>query len=259
NIAAAPQEGCLPLNVVFTDLTTVGDGTITSWLWQFGDGYTSVSAGGAFHQYTAPGMYGINLSVSSNHGCTAAVSFPNYIQVYPNPIASFYYFPTNPSLSDPGVNMVDISVGAGSWNWDFGDGESSTEQSPMHEFPNSGNYDITLIAGNSFGCYDTTSLPIHVDADELLYIPNAITPNGDGRNDWFMPFGAGWSVDNYEMRIYNRWGQLIFVTTDINHAWDGTMQDTGELVQTGVYVWKVWYVDLEGKKQNLIGRVTVTY
>jgi len=259
NIAAAPQEGCLPLDVVFTDLTTVGDGTITSWLWQFGDGYTSVSAGGAFHQYTAPGIYGINLSVTSNHGCTASVSFPNYIQVYPNPIASFYYFPTNPSLSDPGVNMVDISVGASSWNWDFGDGESSTEQSPMHEFPNSGNYDITLIAGNSFGCYDTTSLPIHVAADELLYIPNAITPNGDGRNDWFVPFGAGWSVDNYEMRIYNRWGQLIFVTTDINHAWDGTMQDTGELVQTGVYVWKVWYVDLEGKKQNLIGRVTVTY
>jgi len=259
NIAAAPQEGCLPLDVVFTDLTTVGDGTITSWLWQFGDGYTSVSAGGAFHGYTAPGMYGVNLFVTSNHGCSASASFPNYIQAYPNPIASFYYFPTNPSLSDPGVNMVDISVGASSWNWDFSDGESSTEQSPMHEFPNHGNYEITLIAGNSFGCYDTTSLPIHVAADELLYIPNAITPNGDGRNDWFMPFGAGWSVEHYEMRIYNRWGQLIFVTTDINHAWDGTMQDTGELVQTGVYVWKVWYVDLEGKKQNLIGRVTVTY
>ncbi|MGD9492677.1 MAG: PKD domain-containing protein [Bacteroidales bacterium] len=259
NIAAAPQEGCLPLDVVFTDLTTVGDGTITSWLWQFGDGYTSVSAGGAFHGYTAPGMYGVNLFVTSNHGCSASASFPNYIQAYPNPIASFYYFPTNPSLSDPGVNMVDISVGASSWNWDFSDGESSTEQSPMHEFPNHGNYDITLIAGNSFGCYDTTSLPIHVAADELLYIPNAITPNGDGRNDWFMPFGAGWPVDNYEMRIYNRWGQLIFTTTDINHAWDGTVQDTGELVQTGVYVWKVWYVDLEGKKQNLIGRVTVTY
>lgn len=259
NISTTPQEGCLPLDVVFTDLTTVGDGTITSWLWQFGDGFTSVSAGGTFHEYTSQGMFSVTLTVTSNHGCTSTQSFPNYIQAYPNPIASFYYFPTNPSLSNPGVNMVDVSVGASSWSWDFGDGESSTEQNLMHEFADHGNFNITLVAGNSFGCYDTTSLPIYVAADELLYIPNAITPNGDGRNDWFMPFGAGWSVDNFEMRIYNRWGQNIFVSNDINHAWDGTAQNTGESVPTGVYVWKIWYVDLDGKTQNLIGRVTVTY
>jgi gliding motility-associated-like protein len=259
NISAAPQEGCLPLDIVFTDLTTVGDGTITSWLWQFGDGYSSVSAGGAYHQYNAQGLYGVNLSVTSSHGCIATVSFPNYIQAFPNPIASFYYHPTNPSLSNPGVNMVDISVGASNWFWDFGDGDFSTEQNPIHEFPNQGGYIITLVAGNSFGCYDTTRLPIHVDADELIYIPNAITPNGDGRNDWFMPFGAGWSVDDFEMRIYNRWGHLVFVSTDINHPWDGRDKDSHKLVQTGVYVWKIWYVDLEGKKQNIIGRVTVTY
>jgi gliding motility-associated-like protein len=129
----------------------------------------------------------------------------------------------------------------------------------MHTYSAYGDYEIFLVAGNAFGCYDTTSLPIHVSADELLYIPNAITPNGDGKNDWFMPFGAGWSIDNYEMRIYNRWGQLLFVTTNINKPWYGETLNTGEKVPTGVYVWKVWYVDLDGKLQKMIGRVTVYY
>jgi gliding motility-associated-like protein len=259
DISAIPQEGCLPLDVVFTDLTTVGDGTITSWMWQFGDGFTSVAAGGAFHQYTAPGLYDITLTVTSNHGCTTTQTFMNYIQVWPNPIASFFFTPTNPSLSNPGVNFHDISVGASNWYWDFGDFEYSTEENPMHNYGAQGDYEIFLVAGNAFGCYDTTSLPIHVSADELLYIPNAITPNGDGKNDWFMPFGAGWSIDNYELRIYNRWGQLLFVTTDINKPWHGETLNTGEKVPTGVYVWKVWYVDLDGKLQKMIGRVTVYY
>lgn len=259
SISADPQEGCMPLDVVFTDLTTVGDGTITSWEWQFGDGFSSVSAGGAYHQYTAPGLYDVMLTVVSNHGCVSQQTFIHFIQVYPNPIASFFYFPTNPSLSNPGVNFNDISVGASNWWWDFGDDETSTEQSPMHVYGAHGAYDVTLIVGNAFGCYDTTSMPLFVTADELLYIPNAITPNGDGQNDYFMPFGAGWSVDHFEMRIYNRWGQLLFATSDVNHGWDGTTQSTGEKVPTGVYVWKVWYVDLEGKPQNLIGRVSVHY
>lgn len=256
---ATPREGCLPLMVQFDDLTVVTDGLVVSWLWQFGDGFTSVAAGGAAHQYNYPGVFDISLTVTSNHGCTSTLAVPDMIQVFQVPIASFYYLPSDPSMTEPGVWFIDQSLGASHWNWDFGDGQFSELISPLHDYLFPGEFEVWLVVSNDFGCTDSAAANILMRADELIYFPNAMTPNGDGNNDLFMPFGYGWMPDDFEMRIYDRWGKLLYLTSDINQPWDGRVQGSEETVPTGVYVWRVTARDIEGKKNTFIGRVTVYY
>lgn len=256
---AEPREGCLPLPVFFSDLTTVSDGVITSWLWSFGDGFTSVSAGGASHLYPYPGSFDISLSVISNHGCENSLSIPNMIQVFPSPIASFIYNPTSPTIADPGIMFYDLSLGASQWWWNFGDGDESTYESPLHSYSQPGTYDIIHVVYNEYGCADTTAARIHINSDEIIWFPNAISINGDGLNDHFVVYGLGWQTEGFEMRIFNRWGQEIYYTTDFNAGWDGTEKHTGRKVPPGVYVWKVTAVDASFDIQHFVGTVTVIY
>ena len=162
-------------------------------------------------------------------------------------------------MANPGVTFYDISVGGSHWWWDFGDNTQSSEQNPMHVYSSHGDYDIVQVVSNDFGCSDTAYNSIAVSNDQLFYIPNAMTPNGDGINDVFMPFGYGWSIDDFEMRIYDRWGNLLFVTSDINKPWDGTVMGGDQTVPTGVYVWIIRYKDMDNKLQKMIGHVTVHY
>jgi len=257
NIIATPKEGCKPLDVTFIDSSYVSDGSIVSWLWSFGDGTSSVSPAGAYHRYDHSGVYDVTLTVISNHGCVATQTFVNYIFVYPHPIASFYYMPSNPTMYDPHISCYDISIGASSWYWNFGDESYSTEQNPMHMYEQPGNYTITLIAKNLYGCADTTRQKVHVDADEIIFTPNAFSPNGDGVNDYFMPYGYGFPPTDFVLRIYNRWGQIVFVSYDINKPWDGRDMNSGEIVEQGVYVWKMWFRNLEGKLKHQVGKVVL--
>jgi len=255
---ANPREGCLPLDVQFTDFSTVTDGMIVSWLWTFGDGFTSVSAGGAQHLYPYPGMFDIGLTVVSNHGCINSMSIPNMIQVFPTPMAGFYFTPQSPTISD-GVVFTNTSYGASHFYWDFGDGNTSQNTSPVHYYFNPGLYDIIQIVYNDYGCADTTSQRVRINTDQLIYFPNAISTNGDGINDVFNVFGYGWQPDNFEMRIYSRWGKELFYTTDINKGWDGTDMSTGGKVQIGVYVWKIKVMDFSNNILEFVGVVTVIH
>jgi gliding motility-associated-like protein len=255
---AIPREGCLPLDVQFTDVSTVADGMIVSWLWTFGDGFTSVSAGGAQHLYPYPGMFDIGLTVVSNHGCINSMSIPNMIQVFPTPMAGFYFTPQNPTISD-GVVFTNTSYGASHSHWDFGDGNTSQNTSPVHYYFNPGLYDIIQIVYNDYGCADTTSQRVRINTDQLIYFPNAISTNGDGINDVFNVFGYGWQADNFEMRIYSRWGKELFFTKDINSGWDGTDMSTGGKVQVGVYVWKIKVTDFSNNLLEFVGVVTVIH
>jgi len=253
---ADPRDGCLPLNVHFTDLTAIGDGVIVSWLWDFGDGYTSVSAGGAVHNYPYPSIFDVSLSVVSNHGCESSLTVPNMIQVYPSPTAAFFFQPTTPTIAE-GVVFTDMSLGANQWWWDFGDNGSSFEQSPMHHYYHPGSYTVVQVVYNEYGCADTTSMRIRLDNDEMIWFPNAISINGDGQNEVFHVYGSGWQSENFELRIFSRWGKELFYTTDINKGWDGTDSNSGEKVQIGVYVWKVKVMDFSYNIINYKGVVTV--
>jgi len=115
---------------------------------------------------------------------------------------------------------------------------------------------ITLWVENAAGCTDSTSSVIVIKPTFTFYLPNTFTPNKDGSNEMFRPYGVGWDTDTYSMRIYSRWGEMIFSTTDVNHGWDGKMPEGSE-AQQDVYTVKVTIKGLDGVDHDYIQGVSL--
>jgi gliding motility-associated-like protein len=149
------------------------------------------------------------------------------------------------------ATLIDNSTGVtiNSWNWDFEDGTTSGDQTPPdHLFPLTGTesfYTVMLVVGNSIGCKDTATQKIDVLRSCYIAVPGAFTPNGDGVNDYLYPLNA-LKARNLEFKVFNRWGQLVFQTTDWTKRWDGTVD--GHPQAAGTYVWMLSYVDGETGK-----------
>jgi gliding motility-associated-like protein len=251
------QQGCEPLCILFSDISTITSGTITSWSWDFGDGNTSTQQNPQ-HCYTAAGVYSVTLTVTTAAGCTNTIVMTNYINVWPNPVASFTAGPQPTTELDPTIFFTDASTGADSWLWSFGDSTlSSTLQNPSYTYPGPGCYNVVLTVSTTNGCSDTAMQLICIDPDVTLFVPNAFTPNDDGKNDLFFPQGIGIDPDKYELWIFDRWGNLIFYTDDFAKGWDGRVQGHDNPCQIDTYVWKIKAVDLLGHKHNLIGKVSL--
>ncbi|MBI1835853.1 MAG: PKD domain-containing protein [Flavobacteriia bacterium] len=244
--------GCAPLSVIFSDQSTTPYDVITDWLWNFGDGATSTSQN-PVHIYSTSGIYTVNLNVVTNQGCSDDSTMTNYIEVYPLPSASFIVDPENPDLSHPLVSFTNTSTDAVSWHWDFGDGMSSDEENPEHTYSAANTYTVTLTVTNAFGCTSSIDYYLIVTAVFNFYCPNAFTPDGFGANDLFG--GAGEGIDEFNMQIFDRWGELIFETDDLDQKWDGTFK--GKKAQDGVYTWKVSIKSKEPKYYDFIGHVSV--
>jgi gliding motility-associated-like protein len=142
-----------------------------------------------------------------------------------------------------------------SWNWNFGDGSSSTMENPdAHRFPDSGTetvYHVSLVVQNNLGCYDTSFASIKKMQSCYITVPNAFTPNGDGINDYLYPLNA-YNATALDFKVYNRVGQIVFETRDWTKKWDGTIN--GHAQGTGTYVWTLNYTDgPTGKKVFLQG------
>jgi gliding motility-associated-like protein len=142
-----------------------------------------------------------------------------------------------------------------SWFWDFGDGNTSTTPSPSHTYPNDQTYTftVTLIVIDANGCADTTREVITIYPDFYFYTPNSFSPNGNGMNDGYGGVGTG--ILSYEMYIFNRWGELIFTSRDINTRWDGTYK--GTKVHNEVFVAKFVVLGPNEQKIDKITHVTV--
>lgn len=138
--------------------------------------------------------------------------------------------------------------------WDFGDGNTSTEQNPEHTYADSGYYNVILVVTNEFGCTDTAELLIYAYPDFRFFIPNTFTPNGDGLNDVFT--GAGMGFAKYEMRIFDRWGVEIYFTTDIDRGWPGTDKANNKQ-PIGVYAYRIELTTPADIKHRYIGHVNL--
>ncbi len=150
-------------------------------------------------------------------------------------------------LSYPEVNV---------WNWDFGDGiGESNDQNPLYTFPDTGKFNVQLIATNIYGCKDTVSNPIKSYPPFSFYIPNAFTPDGDGLNDSFSGLGEGFV--SFEMYIYNRWGEEIFHTDDYDKKWGTGVRGVLDRIPIDVYAYKVILTKPTLEKEQFIGRVSV--
>jgi gliding motility-associated-like protein len=244
--------GCRPLTVSFSNLTA---GSGNTYGWKFGDGGTDNIADPVY-TYNSAGAFNVVLTARNAKGCTMDTTYNNFVNVYPDAIANFLPSPPVANILAPLVHFQDYSANAYTYVWDFGDSTPrSSEPSPEHIYSAIGTYEVTLMIASANGCVDTVRGLVKVEDNFTLYIPGAFTPNGDGVNDLFRAWGV--AIDSYSMRIYNRWGDLIFNTNDINTPWDGRKK--GGEVQNDTYVYHIEVVDLHGEKHTYVGDVSVIY
>ncbi len=247
-------SGCAPICATFTDLSTINGSTITGWSWSV-DGTPISTQQNPTYCFSTPGLYDIALEVTTAQGCTNIYLIDDMVQVYANPSADFFMNPSYVPQSNPMVQFTDASSGnIASWNWQFGDGSSSTLQNPQHVFADTGTYCITLAVTTVNGCTGQDVGCLYVYPDVFIYIPNTFTPNDDKLNDWFQVEGVG--IVEITMEIFNRWGEPIYSTNSLE-GWPGTIRNTSEMAKQDVYVYKIQVVDALGDKHDFYGHVNL--
>ncbi|MDQ3072509.1 MAG: PKD domain-containing protein, partial [Bacteroidota bacterium] len=263
-----PTSGCGPLVVTFQNNSKVegGNGTIAHQVWYFGDGDSSYDEVPT-HSYKKAGTYSVRLKVYSDKGCFAELERKDIITVFPTPDVYIGVKPPYTTISLPKIQMwVDEGSSTGiepgaEFFWNFGDhkvpgGGEATGKEVEHTYSDTGNYTVQLITVNPNGCPDTSYFRyITVKPEITVFIPNVFTPNkrGPERNNGFLPVTS--DINSFEMRIYTRWGEEIFVSEDRTIGWDGTYK--GQDSQEGVYVYVVKVTSLGGKEYKYNGTITL--
>lgn len=167
--ATSPVNGCAPLSVSFGDLSTPGDGTINQWLWDFGDGNTD-TVQNPTHIYATAGTFTVTLVVTDDNGCSNTFVITNYVNVSNSPVAAFTGGPLNACDPPLTVNFTNNTTGGAApvtFQWDFGDGNTSTATSPSHTYTTYGNFTVTLIATDNNGCADTLTRTTYVNIETV--------------------------------------------------------------------------------------------
>ena len=212
-----------------------------------------------FNIYGSAGTFSATLIIIDDKTCKNTITNP--VVVDPNPIADFSMLPDSTTIMNPLINFTDASNPPSpdtlsTWTWDFGDGENSVFQNPVHIYADSGYYTVILEVMNEFGCIDEFSDIVKIEPEHIIHFPNSFTPNGDTYNDVFMPKGIGINSE-FEMYIFNRWGDIIFEAFDATLSWDGFGNKGKKPVQEGVYVYVVYFRDHIGKQHEYVGHVTL--
>ncbi len=255
-----PAEGCPALKVDFYSTAKNAE----SYVWEFGDGNSS-SDPNPTHTYYTEGTYAVKLTVTGPGGQTIKDDLT--IKVYPEPNALFDVFPNVVTIPGEAVSFGNKSQGASSFLWDFGDGQTSADMHPKHNYKKAGDYSITLDAKNDFGCINSYVQHNAVTAQEggEITFPNAFTPNtsgpGDGRydrtdtNNYIFHPVVQEGIEEYQLKIFSRWGQLLFESDDIKIGWNGYYKN--QLCTQGVYIWKATCRFSTGQVKVLTGDVTL--
>lgn len=273
-----PLFACSPATITVENIAGAADAFTWTLSGERGDVSTSNLVHPTFVIQEA-GIYSITLEAkltATNQTVTRTVE---NITVYGRPQAIFTARPTQFFVPDVPVNLANDSQGANAFEWTFGDGGTSTEIEPNYQYELEGTYVITLKALNDHGnkdidgdgvpdgnvvCYDTTSAVVVGREGGATKIPNAFTPNpsgptggidnGAGMNDVFLPITSG--VQEFNLQIFDRWGNLIYESKDKNMGWDGYDKD-GRLMPAGVYVYKLVLRLADDQRETRIGDVTL--
>ena len=228
-----------------------------SLLWNFGDGTISSHPG---HKYSQGGVYSIGLTAKTLAGCVDSIRKVDYLEVIGLPDVKFTFKPDSIDIFEPTIEFTNNSD-AKHYKWVFGDGKpNSLEKNPMHIYPDKADehYDITLTGYNTAkGCQTSFTKTIIAKEPIIYYIPNTFTPNNDEVNNTFKPiFFSGLDIFNYSLTIFNRWGETVFVTNNVEYGWDGTFGD--KMVESGTYIWRLEFKEKNKyKKYSRTGHVNI--
>ena len=254
-VAPSASLGCAPASITFDNL----DSLITDEYdieWDFGDGGNSNEVSPTY-EYETPGTYAVSLDITNPFDCRTNMTFPGLIQVQSSPIANFTFSPEEVDVTDPTVSFFDNSLSAISWLWDFNGAGRSMETDPVFTFPDTGMQVVRLIVTHQNGCTDTMNQIVDIFPSGNLYVPNAFTPNGDGKNDIFIPVALFFGANNYSFTIWNRWGEQVFFTNDVLTGWNGRKNNTGKLANGGVYIYQIEFTDSRGQTELVKGIATL--
>lgn len=254
--AAPNKTGCTGLCVSFTNSSTISNGHISTYQWQFGDGSLPHYGTNPTHCYST-GNYAVTLKLVSDSGCISTLVEPNYVIIHPSPIADFKIEPEEVDELDPSGHISTNASGAVATSYYINDGSSFGVENFNYTFKN---VEKTVpvvfqVVTNQYGCKDTTSKIIKVKPSWQVYVPNTFTPNGDGLNDGFT--AQGYNINKFTIQIYDRWGHLLFEANDINNKWDGHTKGSDEPIKQDTYVWKINVVDVFNKSHDLTGHVSI--
>jgi gliding motility-associated-like protein len=249
--------------VQFTNLSRFADAS--SYLWEFGVGEGTSHAIDPSYTYFEPGTYTVTLSASNITGQTVKVTKLMIIEAFARPQADFAVKPLLLYIPGDILYTSNRSFDASTFFWDFGDGSTSDEVQPQHVYKTEGVYDIMLIAFSIYGCSDTTIVTsaVHVQKGGQVLIPNAFSPNlagsvgpggsSNGKNDVFLPLTRG--VVEFELLVFNRWGELLFESRDPAMGWDGYYN--GKLCAQDVYVYRLTAMYESGEKTVRVGDINL--
>ena len=252
--AADVTNGCAPLTVTLTNTTA----NSSDCNWVFSNGTTLNGCGSITTTFTQAGCYDVTLNTLFVNGCNGSQTATDLICVENAPDASFNQSANTISEFDPFIDFTNTSTGANSYSWNFGDNSAlSSEVNPSHDYSDSpeGLFQVMLIAYSTNGCADTAYSNFQFNEELIFYVPNTFTPDGDIFNQEFLPiFSSGYDPYDYNLAIYNRWGEIIFESNNSEIGWDGSYGTNGEIVmsQDGTYTWKITFKTIRNDERKFV-------
>lgn len=217
-----------------------------SVIWNVSNGLSSTNSDTLDVFGLSAGSYDIQLIVATPQGCIDSTTFYNFLIVHPQPISLFKFSPNPVYMFNPNVSFSNNSSGAVSYIWNIDQGTPSFSQleNPTTILPDgeTGEYYVSLEVTSEFGCKDTSIQKIVVMPEVIIYAPNTFTPDNDEHNQHWGIHIEGIDVTDFNLLIFNRWGEIIWESNDPSATWDGTYN--GRIISQGTYSWIVRAKDL---------------
>jgi gliding motility-associated-like protein len=244
------SEGCSPLNI---QLTPNFINTNATYSWYIDDvfaGNTDILD----YTFIESGCYDIQLLIDEPNSCATDVTNSDFVCVSPGPVASFYTSPNTLAINNQLVSFQNTSSNADSFIWDFGNGSTSTQINPETNINIiNETLTVTLTAFSGDNCESTASITFEMPESDL-YVPNSFTPDADEHNQsWGPVFLSGFDKFNFELLVFNRWGETVWESRDADGRWDGKYSNKQLTCPEGIYTWKITY-----KKKNSDDRTVRT-
>lgn len=251
---------CVPYNIIIADTINSNTGTLKySW---FVNGTLEETSNVFVRNFNQAGEYNIRVVIETLFGCKTTAANTSKIFINESPTAYAESDKTEDILRDATFNFYNLSNGYTSYYWTFGDGDSSFVMNPTKTYADTGLYNATIHVENNNGCPAEFPIQVRVKPYYILVVPSGFTPSGNQGgeydptntdNDVFYPFTD--FVRDYSFKIFNRWGELVFESNNLEIGWDGYYK--GKLSQQDVYVWKLNITYTDGFKVSKTGDVTL--
>ncbi len=251
--------GCEPHYALMT-LDYLNYQDIATMTWHFDDGDVATTLASANHEYTVAGTYHPWLEVVDVNGCITRDSLISPVIIYATPYASFYVEPPVAILPSTTFDFTNETINGADYYWTFSFYGNSHALDTAFSFPEevAASYNVWLYASNQYGCIDSTYRQVIVEQAIDVYIPNAFTPDYDGINDVWQIQGLGFEYEGFSAQVFDRWGTVVYDSTDPYGAWTGSFQNGEHFVPDGAYNYRVIIRDTQNDvNYKYVGSVVV--